>query len=125
MLFSVSALPNAKKDYSKNDKVANRYPTFEPKPERKFDRLWAEFVAPKGLAASTRKKWEPYFAQLIKRVGTDDMSRVTEQRLLDWRDALLAAGVSAQPPEEADLSLRLFLRSGVDEIDFDVGKARA
>jgi integrase len=31
---------------------------------------------------------------LIKRVGTDDMSRVTEQHLLDWRDALLATKLS-------------------------------
>lgn len=86
---------NANKDYTENKKVADRFPTFEPpKPEQKFEKLWAEFVAAKGLAASTIKKWKPYFAKLIERVGTDDMNRVTEQNLLDWRDELLAAGVS-------------------------------
>ncbi|MGY3133408.1 integrase [Bradyrhizobium sp. USDA 4501] len=59
-----------------------------------FAALWAEFDAAKALSASTKKKWEPYFAQLIKRVGTDDRSRVTEQHLLDWRDALLATKLS-------------------------------
>ncbi|MCC8974645.1 hypothetical protein [Bradyrhizobium brasilense] len=56
--------------------------------------LWAEFAEAKELAAATRKKWEPYFRQLIKRIGTDDMSSVTEQHLLDWRDALLASKAS-------------------------------
>jgi hypothetical protein len=36
--------------------------------------LWAEFDTAKALSAATEKKWKPYFAQLIKRVGTDDMT---------------------------------------------------
>lgn len=88
-------LQNAKKDYTPNDKVAARFPEYKPpNPTKKFDVLWAEFVDAKELAASTKKKWEPYFRQLIKRIGTDDMSQVTEQHLLDWRDALLASKAS-------------------------------
>lgn len=88
-------LQNAKKDYTPNDKVVARFPEYKPpNPAKKFDVLWAEFAEAKELAASTRKKWEPYFRQLIKRIGTDDMSSVTEQHLLDWRDALLASKAS-------------------------------
>lgn len=84
----------AKGDYEPVDKPPY-YPNFEPpKPEQKFDVLWKQFAEAKDLAASTRKKWEPYFAALIRRIGTDDMSRVTEQHLLDWRDALLASKAS-------------------------------
>ncbi|MET4278546.1 MULTISPECIES: DUF6538 domain-containing protein [unclassified Bradyrhizobium] len=85
-------LQNARKDYTPNDKAAARFPEYKPpNPKKNFDVLWAEFVKAKDLAASTKKKWEPYFRQLIKRIGTDDMSGVTEQHLLDWRDALLAS----------------------------------
>ncbi|MGY3133402.1 integrase [Bradyrhizobium sp. USDA 4501] len=71
------------------------YPKFEPpNPAMRFEALWEEFVKARMIAASTKKKWKPYFAQLIKRVGGDDMSRVTEQHLLDWRDALLATKLS-------------------------------
>ncbi|MGY3356281.1 hypothetical protein ACVWZK_002944 [Bradyrhizobium sp. GM0.4] len=88
-------MKNARKDYTPNREVAERFPEYEPpNPAKKFDLLWKEFVDAKQLAASTRKKWSPYFAQLIKRIGTDDMSRVTEQHLLDWRDALLASKTS-------------------------------
>ncbi|MCK1417615.1 DUF6538 domain-containing protein [Bradyrhizobium sp. CW4] len=88
-------LQNAKKDYTPNDKIAARFPEYKPpNPAKRFDVLWAEFVDAKELAASTKKKWEPYFRQLIKRIGTDDMSHVAEQHLLDWRDALLASKAS-------------------------------
>lgn len=88
-------LQNAKKDYTPNDKVAARFPEYKPpNPAKKFDVLWDEFVLVRKLSASTRKKWRPYFAQLIRRVGSDDMTRVTEQHLLDWRDALIATKLS-------------------------------
>jgi integrase len=92
---ALGLLSAAKRDYMAVDKEAPYYPKFEPpNPAQKFEVLWAEFDAAKGLAASTKKKWLPYFKQLIKRIGTDDMSRVTEQHLLEWRDALLATKVS-------------------------------
>jgi hypothetical protein len=50
--------------------------------------LWPEFCAAKALSAGSRKKWEPYFEALCQRIKSRDMSRVTEQHLLDWRDAL-------------------------------------
>jgi integrase len=87
-------LRNAKGDY-KPDPDATRYPKFEaPNSARNFDVLWQEFCTARAISASTLKKWEPYFAQLRKRVGSDDMGRVTEQHLLDWRDALLATKLS-------------------------------
>jgi integrase len=86
---------NAQNDYTPDEEAA-RYPKFEqPKPEQQFDGLWKEFCEAKQLAASTRKKWEPYFEQLCRRVKSRDMSRVTEQHLLDWRDALLASKATA------------------------------
>ncbi|MEH2612943.1 SpoVK/Ycf46/Vps4 family AAA+-type ATPase [Bradyrhizobium sp. AZCC 1693] len=43
------------------------------------------------MVAFNRNPWpqSPESAKLIRRVGSDDMSRVTEQHLLEWRDALL------------------------------------
>jgi integrase len=87
-------LRNAEGDYEP-DREASRYPKFEtPDPLRKFAALWGEFTTSRKISPATRKKWEPYFKQMIRRVGTDDMSRVTEQHLLDWRDALLASKLS-------------------------------
>nr|WP_162479018.1 DUF6538 domain-containing protein [Bradyrhizobium sp.]CUT16546.1 Integrase CDS [Bradyrhizobium sp.] len=88
-------LRHAKRDYTSDKEITERFPKFEPpNPPKKFDVLWAEFDTARALSASTKKKWQPYFMQLIKRVGSDDMSRVTEQHLLDWRDALLATKIS-------------------------------
>lgn len=78
---------NASGDYSKNEQAAARYPKFEP--VRKFETLWSEFCRRRNLAASSRKKWKPYFEGLIRRLGSDDMGRVTEEHLIEWRDALL------------------------------------
>jgi integrase len=95
-LATQTLLKHAKRDYTPDREITDRFPKFEPpNPAMKFAALWNDFVKARKLAASTRKKWEPYFAQLIKRVGSDDMSRVTEQHLLDWRDALLATKLSS------------------------------
>jgi integrase len=85
---------NAQRNYEP-DKEAGHYPKFEPtKPKQPFDNLWTQFCEARKISPATRKKWEPYFKQLIRRVGTDDMSLVTEQHLLNWRDALLASKLS-------------------------------
>jgi hypothetical protein len=92
---SQTLMNNANRDYTPDTKIAERYPKYEPpNPARQFDVLWKEFCTARAISASTLKKWEPYFAQLRRRVGSDDMSRVTEQHLLDWRDALLATKLS-------------------------------
>jgi integrase len=71
------------------------YPPFETsKPQAPFDDLWAQFCEAKKISPATRKKWEPYFRALMKRARTTDMNAVTEQHLLDWRDALLASKLS-------------------------------
>jgi integrase len=86
---------HAGRDYTPDDKVVASYPKFDPpKSEQQFDDLWSEFCRVKMISPGTRKKWEPYFAGLLRRVGSRDMSRVTEQHLLDWRDALLASKLS-------------------------------
>lgn len=85
---------NARFDYTPDDEAA-RYPKFEALiTGQKFDPLWEDFCKAKKISQGTRKKWEPYFAALIRRVGSRDMSKVTEQHLLDWRDALLASKLS-------------------------------
>ena len=85
---------NASGDF-RPDPDADRYPKMErSNPEYAFDVVWDQFSKAKLLSASTKKKWLPYFRALIKRVRTDDMSKVTEQHLLVWRDELIAAKVS-------------------------------
>jgi integrase len=93
-LASRALMSAAKREYAPVDN-GPYYPKFDPpNPARKFATLWSEFTNARRISPATRKKWEPYFAQLVRRVGTDDMSRVTEQHLLDWRDALLASKLS-------------------------------
>jgi len=87
-------LRNANGDYTP-DPEKSKYPVLRMTDSKQtFDALWSEFCKAKLISASTKKKWEPYFEALIRRVGTKDMSVVTEQHLLDWRDALLASKLS-------------------------------
>ncbi|HAP11643.1 MAG TPA: integrase [Afipia sp.] len=91
---SKQLLKNARGDY-RPDPDADRFPKFVPTDAKQvFDSLWQEFCEAKMVAASTKKKWEPYFRALIRRTGSDDMSKVTEKHLLDWRDALMASKLS-------------------------------
>jgi hypothetical protein len=84
----------AKREYEPVDK-APYYPKFETsKPGAPFADLWSRFCEAKKISPATRKKWEPYFRALIKRAGTGDMNAITEQHLIDWRDALLASKLS-------------------------------
>jgi integrase len=85
---------NAQRNYEP-DKEAGHYPKFEStKPQQPFENLWTQFCEAKKISPATRKKWEPYFRALIKRAGTSDMNAITEQHLIDWRDALLASKLS-------------------------------
>ena len=85
---------NAQRNYEP-DKEADRYPKFESaKPRQPFDILWGQFCEAKLISPATRKKWEPYFHALIKRARSSDMSAITEQHLIEWRDALLASKLS-------------------------------
>lgn len=87
-------LENAKGKYGKNEKAAD-YPEYQPtNPKRAFETLWDEFCEAKQIAPSTRKKWKPYFSDLIHRAATSDMSKITEKHLLDWRDALMSTKLS-------------------------------
>lgn len=91
---SKQLLKNARGDY-RPDPDADRFPKFVPTDANQvFDGLWHEFCEAKMIAASTKKKWEPYFRTLIRRTGSNDMSKVTEKHLLDWRDALMASKLS-------------------------------
>jgi hypothetical protein len=76
---------NAEGDYSPDPRAAS-YPDFQS--VVKFQVLWEEYPKKKRKSAATIKKWEPYFRILIRRIGTDDMRKVTEKHLLDWRDEL-------------------------------------
>lgn len=91
---SKELLKNANGDY-RPDPDGDRFGEFErAESGRKFEILWNEFVANRRLSAGTQKKWKPYFEALIKRVKTDDMGKVTEKALLDWRDELERSGLS-------------------------------
>jgi hypothetical protein len=68
-------LKNAGGDY-RPDPDGERFPALKLSDEKQlFKNLWPEYCAAKVMAPSTRKKWEPYFKTLIKRIGTDDISR--------------------------------------------------
>lgn len=72
------------------------YPKLElPNPAQKFEKLWAEFCEARTLSPATRKKWRPYFEEIVGRIRSDDMSRITELHLLEWRDTLLRRVPSA------------------------------
>ncbi|WP_342761075.1 site-specific integrase [Bradyrhizobium sp. CSS354] len=82
--------------YATVDQPPYYYPKLElPNPPQQFETLWAEFCEARKISPATRKKWRPYFEEIIRRVGTEDMSRVTELHLLEWRDALLKRVPSA------------------------------
>jgi integrase len=87
-------LRNANGDY-REDQEKEKYPKLRlTDAKQTFAVLWGEYCDARLPSASTKKKWEPYFTALIRRVGTDDMTRVTQQHLVDWRDALLATKIS-------------------------------
>jgi hypothetical protein len=77
---------NAGRDYTPDKETAERFPKFEPpKPEQLFDNLWPEFCDAKKLSAGTRKKWEPYFAALCKKIKSRDMIRLYGAKAV-WKD---------------------------------------
>jgi len=87
-------LRHAEGDYTP-DPERTKYPELQlTEPKKLFEGLWTEFCEAKKISASTKKKWRPYFAALMLRAGSTDMNLVTEQHLLDWRDALLATKLS-------------------------------
>jgi hypothetical protein len=55
-LATQTLLKNAKRDYTPDKEITDRFPKFEPpNPAKKFDVLWAEFDTAKALSASTKK----------------------------------------------------------------------
>jgi integrase len=87
-------LRNAHGDYRPDPDEAKYPPLRLTDSKQTFETLWSEFSEAKKISPATAKKWKPYFEALIRRTGSDDMSRVTERHLLGWRDALLASKLS-------------------------------
>jgi integrase len=91
---ALALMSAAKFDYEAVDNPPY-YPKFAASTAKApFDDLWSQFCEAKKISPATRKKREPYFRVLIKRARTADMNAITEQHLIDWRDALLASKLS-------------------------------
>lgn len=46
--------------------------------------MWKEFVDDRKVSGGTQKKYKGVLKALVARIGTDDMSAVTEKHLSDW-----------------------------------------
>jgi Phage integrase, N-terminal SAM-like domain len=79
---------NARGDFSP-DRNADRFPEWTPvSNEQRLPGLWKEFVADRQVSRGTQKKYKGILDALVARVGTDDMSAVTEGHLSAWIDEL-------------------------------------
>lgn len=61
--------------------------------------LFEDYIATRnavGMHLDGGKNWRRSVERLIEYLGHDDASRITKRNLLDWRDAMLAEGVSAK-----------------------------
>jgi hypothetical protein len=79
---------NARGDFSP-DRNADRFPEWTPvSNEQRLPGLWKEFVADRQVSRGTQKKYKGILDALVARIGTDDMSAVTEGHLSAWIDEL-------------------------------------
>jgi hypothetical protein len=79
---------NARGDFSP-DRNADRFPQWTPvSSEQRLPELWKEFVADRQVSRGTQKKYKGILDALVARIGTDDMSAVTEGHLSTWIDEL-------------------------------------
>ena len=102
------------------DPDAARFPpaiAIAPKPEpltstTLFDRYNAEAQ----VAAATEKRWRGVFKALVKFLGHDDMSALTEDDVLRWKRALLEEGLSTRTVRYVNLAaLNTVLKFAVRE----------
>ena len=88
--------------YENADPVARGFPKWEPPQEsarppsaksltlaEHFDK----FAKESKLASGTIKRWKPLLEKLAVHIGSEDLSKATPDKLVDWKDALLEAGI--------------------------------
>jgi integrase len=91
-------LRNANDDYSP-DPNATRFPEWQGGVKPEVTSIVAAFKAyakEAELGARTVKKWGPIIDRLVVHVGRDDLSAVTRTKMIDWKNDLLAQGLSSR-----------------------------
>lgn len=99
------------------DPAAERFPTFQEKNKAAgisltdlFDR-WRKETKPAGSTVTT---WKGIVADFEKHLKHGDAARVTDQDVVAWKDARVAAGRSSKTINDSDLAcLRALFRFGV------------
>ncbi|GMA76579.1 hypothetical protein GCM10025880_29960 [Methylorubrum aminovorans] len=96
---------------------AGRAPAPRPAPMAKvlFDDLVKGWAAERKPVEKTVYDWTRVMQQLAAFLGDNDATRVTADKLVAWKDSLVASGLSAKTIRESRLApVRAVLRWGVD-----------
>ena len=96
---------------------ANRTPTPRPAPAAKvpFDDLVMGWAAERKPVEKTVHDWTRVLQQLAAYLSADVAAQVTAEKLVAWKDSLVASGLSAKTIRESRLApVRAVLRWGVD-----------
>lgn len=94
----------AQGDYSPDPKAA-RFPSFEmTRAGVTLTALFEAWAHETNPSASTRATWRGCFRLLREHLGHDDATRLTEDDLIAWKDALLAGGRAARTVKDNHLT---------------------
>lgn len=111
------ALGDAAETLPERAPFAGRPPVPRPTPTAKvpFDDLVKGWAAERKPVEKTVYDWTRVMQQLAAFLGDDDATRVTADKLVAWKDSLVASGLSAKTIRESRLApIRAVLRWGVD-----------
>lgn len=99
VLAKKTLLRYAQGDYTKTPEL-ELFPTYVPMVVAAptggltLDMYWDAFVNEKKLAPGTQKRWRPLLRKLEKHVGRADLSTVTSEEVVGWKNALITSGIS-------------------------------
>jgi integrase len=82
------------------DPDADRFPAI-PSKGVEFETLFAAYVRARKPSGNTIKRWKPILEKLVAYAGTNDMSRVTEEKLCEWREHLLQGSIEPRTVKDA------------------------
>lgn len=111
------ALGDAAETLPERAPSARQTPAPRPAPTAKvlFDDLVKGWAAERKPVEKTVYDWTRVMQQLAAFLGDDDATRVTADKLVAWKDSLVASGLSAKTIRESRLApVRAVLRWGVD-----------
>ncbi len=63
-----------------------------------------KFATDRGLGPGTRQRWKPVIEKLAAHVGSNDLSRVTKDQIVAWKDALLKEDIQLVTICDSNLS---------------------